>query len=58
MTLEKITLLICLLRIRQDRGDGFRAYRSPHKNGEFTAVVNMCHLEADNQSEAEAGDTD
>jgi hypothetical protein len=41
----------------KDRGDCFCRYRSSHKNSELPAVVYMSHLETDDHSKAEAGDT-
>jgi len=54
---EKLLCWFACFIFYKDRGDCFGCYWSPHKNGEFPAVVNVCHLETDNQSKAKAGDT-
>ena len=54
---EKLLCWFACFIFDQDRGDCFCCYWSPHKNSEFSAVVDVCHLETDNQSKAKAGDT-
>jgi hypothetical protein len=58
MFLKKLLSFFACFVFNKDRGDCFRAYRSPHEDCEFAAVADMCQLETDNQSKAKAGDTD
>lgn len=55
---KKLFLRKTFFIFNKDRRNGLCTYRSPHKDGEFAAVMNMGDLEADDQAKAEAGDAD
>ena len=55
--LKKLFCWFACFEFDKDRSYCFCGYWSSHKNRELPAIVDVSHLETDNQSKAEAGDT-